>query len=312
MAVLMLLSITPVSTYMDVRSNAADTNKIIYLNTGGSSMWNQSNAWFSAWAWPDNGSGSWYKGTDSNSDGIYEFTVPKNVNNIIFLRKAPSSTSNDWSCWNRTYDLTVGSNNCYQITGWTSSEYCNGTWSANLTHSVSFSLSKVTTSGSSTATSGSDYSATLTASTGYSLPSSIIVKRGSTTLTSGTHYSYDSSTGALTVNGTSVTGNITISATGVAKTYAVTFNLTNVTKSSGNTSCTQDTEYTATLSAASGYTLPASITVKRGSTTLTSGTDYTYNSSTGAITINASATTGALTISATGVKIYTIAGTAGL
>ena len=303
MAVLMLLSITPVSTYMDVRSNAADTNKIIYLNTGGSSMWNQANAWFSAWAWPDNGSGSWYKGTDSNSDGIYEFTVPKNVNNIIFLRKAPSSTSNDWSCWNRTYDLTVGSNNCYQITGWTSSEYCNGTWSANLTHSVSFSLSKVTTSGSSTATSGSDYSATLTASTGYSLPSSIIVKRGSTTLTSGTHYSYDSSTGALTVNGTSVTGNITISATGVAKTYAVTFNLTNVTKSSGNTSCTQDTEYTATLSAASGYTLPASITVKRGSTTLTSGTHYSYNSTSGKITVYGSAVTGALAITAAGEEI---------
>ena len=302
MAVLMLLSVTPVSTYMDIRSNAADANKIIYLNTGGSSMWNQANAWFSAWAWPDNGSGAWYKGTDSNSDGIYEFTVPTTVNNIIFLRKDPSSTSNDWSCWNRTYDLTIGSNNCYTITGWTSNEYCNGSWS-KLTHSVNFSLSNVTTSGSSTATSGSDYSATLTASTGYSLPSSITVKVGSTTLTSGTHYTYSSSTGAVTINGTSVTGNITITAAGTAKSYTVTFSLNNVTKSSGNTTCTHGTAYTATLAAASGYTLPSSITVKAGSTTLTSGTHYTYSSSTGKISINASAVTGALTITAAGEEI---------
>ncbi|MBQ7415901.1 MAG: fibro-slime domain-containing protein [Oscillospiraceae bacterium] len=302
LALALLLSAAPVGNYMDVNTHAAATDRIIYLNTGGSSMWNQANAWFSAWAWPDNGSGSWYKGTDSNSDGIYEFTVPTTVNNIIFLRKDPSSTSDDWNCWNRTYDLTIGSNNCYTITGWTSNEYCNGSWSTQ-THSVSFSgLTNITSNGSTTATSGSAYSATLTASTGYTLPSSITVKVGSTTLTSGTDYTYSSSTGALTIYGTSVTGDITISGSGVAKTYNVTFSLTNVTKSSGNATATHGTSYTAKLAASSGYTLPTSITVKVGNSTL-STSNYTYSSSTGSITIKAASVTGAITITAAGEEI---------
>ena len=217
MAVLLFFSITPVSTYMDVRSNAASANKLIFLDPGGSSLWNQGGAWFAAWAWQGSGSGAWYRGTDSNSDGIFEFTVPSGVDHVKFLRMASGASSFSWTqgdsgWWNETGDLSLNGMNSYKITGWGTTD---GTWSTR-SHSVTFSVTNVTSNGSSTATAGADYSATLTAASGYALPSSITVKMGSTTLTSGTHYSYSSSTGALTIFGTSVNGDITISGAGTA------------------------------------------------------------------------------------------------
>ena len=162
MAVLMLLSVTPVNTYMDIRSNAASTDRIIYLNTGGSSMWNQAGAWFCAWVWGGSTADAMYKGYDPDGDGIYAFTIPSDATNIIFLRKNPANTGLDWNGeWNRV-EASLTDNNCCTITGWQTTSF---SWS-KLTHSVNFSLSNVTTSGSSTATSGSAYSATLTAPTG--------------------------------------------------------------------------------------------------------------------------------------------------
>ena len=92
-------------------------------------------------------------------------------------------------------------------------------------------------------------------------------------------------------------------------TYSVTNTLTNISSSgrSGDNALAHGVEYTATLSVGTGYNLPTTITVKRGDTNLTGGgTDYTYNNSTGALTINASAVTGNITIIASGVaKTYT-------
>ena len=86
--------------------------------------------------------------------------------------------------------------------------------------------------------------------------------------------------------------------------YAITKTLTNIT--SDNTSIYRlssdtTTNYTATLSADTNYTLPASITVKVGVSTLTAGTDYTYDSTNGALTIYAASITGDIEITAAGV-----------
>ena len=131
MAVLLFLSITPVNTYLDIRSNAAEDNtKTIYLYAN-SSYWNQAGAWFAAWAWQGSGSGSWYIGRDDNNDGIYAFTVPSGVDKIIFMRMASGATSPNWNqgnsgYWNKTGDLTIGGN-YYSISNWSGGSWSNKT-----------------------------------------------------------------------------------------------------------------------------------------------------------------------------------------
>lgn len=66
--------------------------------------------------------------------------------------------------------------------------------------------------------------------------------------------------------------------------FSVTNNLTNMTSSGANTANLGST-YTATLSVSGFYTLPSSITVSMNGVNLTSGTDYTYNSNTGQLSI---------------------------
>ena len=104
MAVLMLLSITPVSTYMDVRSNAATPTKLFLTPN---SNWKQSNAWFAAYFF-GNGD-TWAKMTDSDGDGIFECDVPSGYPNVIFCRMNSANTSAlTWdNCWNQTSDLTI-------------------------------------------------------------------------------------------------------------------------------------------------------------------------------------------------------------
>ena len=80
----------------------------------------------------------------------------------------------------------------------------------------------------------------------------------------------------------------------------VSSSLTHLTFS-GEGKATYNTNYTATLSAAHGYNLPNSITVKVGGSTLAQGSDYTYNSGTGAITIYGSKITDDIVITAAGV-----------
>src|SRR5574344_560570 len=68
-------------------------------------------------------------------------------------------------------------------------------------------------------------------------------------------------------------------------TFSVTYSLRGAT-SSGASTAQLHTSYSATVSNSSGYTLPSSITITMGGNTLTSGSDYTYSSSNGEITIN--------------------------
>ncbi len=80
----------------------------------------------------------------------------------------------------------------------------------------------------------------------------------------------------------------------------VTASGTNVTFNDSawqNNATNYDDAYTATLTAASGYALPASVTVNVGGTTL-AASNYTYNSSTGALSIPAAKITADTTVSA--------------
>ena len=83
---------------------------------------------------------------------------------------------------------------------------------------------------------------------------------------------------------------------------SITYNLSNITSSNTNANITTNSSYTTTLSPANGnlllrYSLPTSITVTMGGTTLTEGTNYTYDASTGEVSIPN--VTGDLVIAAT-------------
>ena len=56
--------------------------------------WTEGGVTFAAWIWATGGEGSWYEMTDVNSDGVYEVTFPKELDNIIF---ASMNGANDWS-----------------------------------------------------------------------------------------------------------------------------------------------------------------------------------------------------------------------
>lgn len=116
----------------DLAETATSVNTI-YLNTGGSTMWDQGGAWFVAWVWKTGGNGWSIKGVEVE-DGIYSFTDTANsFENVIFIRMTNTATSFSWNdseYWNRTQgDLSIGSDNCYKITGWVSnSKDCTGQW----------------------------------------------------------------------------------------------------------------------------------------------------------------------------------------
>ena len=108
---------------------AGENEQVIYLNAGGTGLWDQASAWFEAWSWSSGGEGAWYTMTSAGS-GVYSVTVPKSNSNILFVRRGPSMTSG-WDegvhYWNKTDDLSIPTGkNCYTITGWGGTD---GTWS---------------------------------------------------------------------------------------------------------------------------------------------------------------------------------------
>lgn len=105
---------------------AVGETKTIYLNAGGGASWDQAGAWFDAWVWGSSQADAWYTFADPDGDGIYEVEIPADATGMKILRKASSSTTHDWNCWNQTGDLTIGTDNMYTITGWGTSD---GNWS---------------------------------------------------------------------------------------------------------------------------------------------------------------------------------------
>ena len=185
------------------------------------------------------------------------------------------------------------------ITGYQTAAYApkpNGgnIQSPNGTFTVTNTLTHIASNGATTATAGTDYTATLTAASNYSLPSAISVVVGTKTLTVNLDYTYNSTTGALVIDGEDVLANIVITAAGVPDTYDSTATLTGCTATNTGTDvATYGVAYTSTITAAEGYTLPAALAaITVGGSAITLTTDYTYNSTTGVLTILAAKVTG--------------------
>ena len=110
---------------MAVTFNSGD---VIYLNAGGSGLWDQGGAKFSA-AFDDADFASEFgKKTD---EGYYIFTVPgtgKSYKGVRFVRNTNAATSPGWDPkWNETNKITaIEGKNLYTITGWGGAD---GSWS---------------------------------------------------------------------------------------------------------------------------------------------------------------------------------------
>lgn len=254
--------------------------------------------------------GSNWNTTDSNnvltftSNGVYTITkknVPAGTYGIKVVQDGDYNNGQWPSSGNKS--VTVSTLSDVTITFNLKTGAISYTTSAvTASYSVTLKPTNVNLTGNSTATTSEDYVATLTAVSGYTLPTSVEVTVGGNTLDSS---SYTYSGGKVTIPKSKITGDITITASGVkeaATTYTVTYSLSNLTYT-GATSATAGSDFSTTLKASSGYTLPSSVTVKVGSTTLSSG--YTYDSSTGAITVSGSSVNGNITISASGVATST-------
>ena len=156
----------------------------------------------------------------------------------------------------------------------------------------------IVATGEAEATQGAVYVVTLTPAEGY------VVLDDTVAITIGEaeykNFSYDSKTGEIAIPSDAVTGDIVINATAVEAStlsqYTVTLPTDTNIISVGETTATQGKLYTAILSAAEGYSLPETISVKVGDAEIT---DYIYEKETGKIVIPVAAVTGDIVISAT-------------
>ena len=173
---------------------------IIYLNSGGSGLWDQASAWFSVYFMDANKSTTKFVSMTKVTGNYYYAKVPTGTwRYVIFVRNDPKDNTADWTnVWNQTADLdTQTDKNLYTITGWS-----YGSWSTY----------QPTSNASLTASSASVYT-----NTNVTLTPSLTSNTTYNDIKS-TSYSINPSSGA------SISGN-TFTAT-TAGTYTVTATIT--------------------------------------------------------------------------------------
>ena len=104
--------------------------KTIYLNTGGSGLWDQDDAKFFVHVWGGSADDLDAQMTNLENE-IYQVEVAASHAEIIFLRQSKETSGVVWNdqdgLYNKTGNLTIPADkNCYTITGWGGNE---GKWS---------------------------------------------------------------------------------------------------------------------------------------------------------------------------------------
>ena len=104
--------------------------KTIYLDTGGSSKWNQAGATFFIHAW---GGGDEDVQMSLVSGDIYSADIEDARTSLLFVRMGSGATAINWDkLWNKTADQTLTEGkDLFTITEWSySTQVSKGTWSA--------------------------------------------------------------------------------------------------------------------------------------------------------------------------------------
>ena len=112
---------------------------IIYLNSGGSGLWDQESAWFSVYFMDANKSATKFVSMTKVTGNYYYATVPTGTwKYVIFVRNNPTDKTADWTnVWNQTSDLeTQSDKNLYTITGWNGKDGSWGTYQPTATGSL--------------------------------------------------------------------------------------------------------------------------------------------------------------------------------
>ena len=207
LALMMLISVVPMAAFA-----AGTEGSTVYLVP--STNWKNDNARFAVYYWNDGGS-AWVSMTAVEAEeGMYEAEIPAGYTNIIFCRMNPAASENNWdNKWNQTSDLTVPTDGTNRYT------VAEGAWDTYVAYvDVSYVLTNVTTSNTVSETEkGREYTTTLTAVEGYTLPESIAVTVDGMAITG---YTY--ADGVLTIPAELVTGAIVITASGVEEKTTIT------------------------------------------------------------------------------------------
>ena len=121
-----LLMATAMTFGLMATTNGA--GRVIYLNAGGSGLWDQAGAKFAIWFFnPGPGTFTDFMTPVEGETGIYKATINVTDTKIVFVRLSNTAATPNWTDkWNQTGDLTLGTDNQYTITGWGNTD---GTWS---------------------------------------------------------------------------------------------------------------------------------------------------------------------------------------
>ncbi len=306
--------------------------KKIYLNAG---VWKADASGEKMAIW-DATDGHGYWGANDNSfmtynstSGLFEGYVNSDATKIVLVRLGEGSGTPNWeNKWNQTPDITLSTlNNKFSITAWKvnddNDENKKSPYSVTTMHPTTGQKGKFRMwansadqnwyvhfipyyvlsydanggSGTTAATERNSEDATLTvsvASNGFTAPTGKHFVNWGTTTSGGTTYTAGASY--------SLTADATLYAQWAWNTYDVSTTLAQVNVKSGTTgtgAATYGSDYTVTLQGATGYNLPASVTVMRGSTNITA--NCTWTQGTGVLIIPAAQVTGNISISATGI-----------
>ena len=107
--------------------------KTIYLNTGGSALWEADGAnKFAVWHWQGSGQGQFTDWMTLLEDTTWQVNISDGSDHVIFCRCATTAAAPSWNnnvVWNQTNDLTLTDDlDLYTITGWGSGK-SEGVWS---------------------------------------------------------------------------------------------------------------------------------------------------------------------------------------
>ena len=148
-SVLLLTGAYGINNFNETKEVEAATTFVegdkLYLNAGGSGLWDQADAWFAAHLFNAADDSKCYDiaMTDVEAhEGYYELTftediLAKEIDSVIFIRQDPSKTMKDdiWTNWNQTetYALPTDGNNLFTVTKWhvddDDSKGSEGAWS---------------------------------------------------------------------------------------------------------------------------------------------------------------------------------------
>ena len=140
------------------------------------------------------------------------------------------------------------------------------------------------------ATYGIDYTVTFNVA---EIPEDLRITVGGVVLTTD-NYEYDSETGTLKIAGNAITGNINIISKSTSGSVSVVNSIFGGASMSGNGVIAMRTTYHTTITPDAGYVLPETIAIYVDGILITEG--YTYDSTTGKLTINAEVIVGEIEI----------------